>query len=71
MKIIKEGKLPKKVHPVLKGTCGNCGCVIECDPSEVSGVRGGIAYAKCPTDGCDKHITVIPKMEDEYYRYGE
>lgn len=68
MKIIKEGKLPKKVELVFKGVCYNCGCEVECDdadllpPSEVVSdaatlVRYG-KYVECPTPLCGKEIRV-------------
>jgi hypothetical protein len=51
MKIIKEGRIPKIRY---RGTCANCGCVIECTYKELEleedRGRDYLTY-KCPT--CD------------------
>jgi hypothetical protein len=64
MKIVKEGQLP---DPTLEGTCGSCGCEVECQPDdpEVHKHDDGDGYRKvcqCPTKGCPHKITL-------YYRW--
>lgn len=71
MKIIKEGKIAE-ISAIYKGTCTNCGCVIECEEEELKrkyhtygmGVmeRDEIThYVVCPTNGCFNHI--LPKIK--------
>lgn len=54
MKIIKRGHLPL----MLVGTCGHCGCQVECADSECQPVSGQIYgfVVKCPTAGCQLNI---------------
>lgn len=84
MKIIKEGKLPKKT--VYTGKCARCGCEFEASEEETRkevkevacGAQGRFGlgntttiiqrYVNCPTKGCNSVVQVYPKLQDEYYR---
>ena len=63
MKIIQEGKDPKKQK--YKGKCDWCKCKIECDGNEVQTATAGgeklLTYVDCPTPNCSRKIFVKPK----------
>lgn len=60
MNIIVAGKLPEEAK--FKGTCSNCGCVVEADRTEHNGdfeiSRKGrpIIQVDCPTTNCGHKI---------------
>ena len=59
MKVIKEGKLPDVKKRTLRGTCTNCGCVVEEDYEWL--VNMTIPTVMCPTSGCNKPIYMLHK----------
>jgi hypothetical protein len=65
VKIVKQGKLPDRS---LTGDCQNCGCRVECLPTEV-GVdavpdRNDVHHCcRCPTEGCGEKIWLSPKKK--------
>ncbi len=71
MKIIKQGKPQKPKGVLYTGTCSSCSCEIECNISEtISYNIGEITsnFIDCPTQGCSRVITVIPKMGDDLWK---
>jgi len=64
MEIIKPGTVPKKTIPKLRGTCGNCGCIVECLPTDPAVLpyprTNPIFKIMCPTTDCN----FIIKLED-------
>jgi hypothetical protein len=72
VKIIKEGKLPDKT---LRGTCGHCGCVVECqegDPEATTHTdrNDTLHHCLCPTEGCSNTIWLDrkkPKPSDDFW----
>ena len=70
MKVIKPG-IPKS-ETLMGGTCTSCGCEIECKLheadhncgySQLCGVNEDFYTVKCPTDGCNRKIYVVPKRK--------
>ena len=64
MKIIKEGRLPVTLTTVVRGTCNNCGCVVE-DEKDTKLVRG-FSVVSCPTYGCGLTILLLPYNDKPY-----
>lgn len=63
MKIIKTGNVNVALY---RGTCGKCGCVVECDEKETKSDYDPrdnytCTYVKCPMAGCGQTIHVSPK----------
>ncbi len=62
MKTLHKGTLKRDIP--LRGSCGNCGCVVETEPDdEVKEEDGGYGrtdrkYVDCPTSGCLHRIYV-------------
>lgn len=62
MKVIKEGKLPGFKKRTLRGTCTNCGCVVEEEYEEKIIICAPVIL--CPTDGCCKPIFMFKKTPE-------
>jgi len=69
MKIIKPGIVLKKEIPKLIGTCINCGCIVECLPTEPDIIPWSLSYPCpriiCPTKNCNYHPI---RLEDSIAR---
>lgn len=59
MKVIKEGKLPEIKKRTLRGTCTNCGCVVEEEYAFL--LTMVIPTVVCPTSWCNKSIFMFQK----------
>jgi hypothetical protein len=64
MKILKPGTLPVREPEVWRGTCHNCGCMVELDGNEVKqrphslSADGSSSVFKCPQQGCPEAINL-------------
>lgn len=63
MKVIKEGKLPEIKKRTLRGTCTNCGCVVEDDYYYCLTPVSNQTIA-CPTSWCYNPIYLLPKYPE-------
>lgn len=72
MKIIKAGLLKETVSTYI-GICSKCGCVLECNESELKSKTETfgigtmerdevVKYILCPTHNCFTHISPIRKI---------
>ena len=57
MEIIKKGIVPKKEIPKLRGICPNCGCLVQCLPTDEAILpysRSDPGFkVQCPMDNCN------------------
>jgi hypothetical protein len=66
MNIIKPGKVPVRVEPLLQGTCFNCSCRLECTRSDEAILpysrSNPVFIVNCPTEGCGVQILLEEKI---------
>lgn len=67
MKILKEGTLPEKRVPKYRGTCSNCGCQVECEPTDEAVLPYSRSQPRlvviCPTTFCKTNIVLAEYIE--------
>jgi hypothetical protein len=60
MNILVPGKVIQKSPPMLRGTCSNCGCQVECAPNDPAIRPYPRSEPKfvvvCPTENCGANI---------------
>ena len=63
MKVVREGKLPGLKKHTLRGTCTNCGCIVEEDYEGLLSII--VPTVMCPTNGCNRSIYMLHKPTED------
>jgi hypothetical protein len=69
MVVIKQGRARVKPVDIYRGTCGECGAIVEAEIFETKAAPRhgfGCRSLRCPTDECDEIIIVNKVVYRKY-----